>query len=181
MFVDIPLRQPVRFNVDEANAAGEEWGFNCGPGALCAVLGLTPAEIRPSLGDFESKGYTNPTLMARVLHAYGLVHRQTYRSDHPGRCRIERGLMRVQWAGPWTKPGVPMAARYRHTHWVAVSGDQVFDLNAICVGGWIPFDEWQYRLVPWLICEACPKGTGEWWPTHGWEIIEPNASDSRRP
>ena len=158
------------FGVHEANAAAEAWGFNCGPGALCAVLGLTPDELRPKMGTFERKGYTNPTLMAEVLAAHGVRYRQTYRSDLPGRCRLEFGLMRVQWAGPWTQPGVPMAARYRQTHWVAMAGDEVFDINAICVGGWIGLQEWQTKLVPWLIREACPRGTGEWWPTHAWEL-----------
>lgn len=165
--------QRVRFDVHEANAAADAWGFNCGPGALCAVLRLTPAELRPTLGDFESKGYTNPTLMAEVLRAHGVRHTPVYRRDEPGRCSLNFGLMRVQWAGPWTRPGVPMAARYRQTHWVAVAGDEVFDINAMCVGGWIGRLEWESKLVPWLIREACPKGCGEWWPTHGWELPRP--------
>ncbi len=119
------VRRHAVFGVQEANAAAEAWGFNCGPGALCAVLGLTPDELRPKLGDFEAKGYTNPTLMAAVLRAHGVRHRQTYRSDLPGRFHLAFGLMRVQWAGPWTQPDVPMAARYRQTHWVAVAGDEV--------------------------------------------------------
>ena len=170
------VRRRAVFGVQEANAAAEAWGFNCGPGALCAVLGLTPDELRPTMGDFEAKGYTNPTLMADVLRAHGVRHRQTYRSDQPGRCRLDFGLMRVQWAGPWTQPGVPMAARYRQTHWVAVAGDEVFDINAICVGGWIGRQEWETKLVPWLIREACPRGTGDWWPTHAWELPTPHNS-----
>ncbi len=58
----------VRFTRDEAQAAGEAWGFNCGPGALCAVLGKTPNELRPHLREFERKRYTNPSLMAAILH-----------------------------------------------------------------------------------------------------------------
>lgn len=176
------MRRRAVFDVLQANAAAEAWRFNCGPGALCAVLGLTPDELRPKMGDFEAKGYTNPTLMADVLRAHGVRHRQTYRSDLPGRCRVAFGLMRVQWAGPWTQPGVPMAARYRNTHWVALAGDEVFDINAICVGGWIALQEWETKLVPWLIREACPRGTGEWWPTHGWELpTPPNVRVEPRP
>lgn len=164
-------RPAIRFTLDDAEAAGKAWGFNCGPGALCAVLGLTPTELRSDMLDFERKGYTNPTLMAEVLSRFGVSHRQTYRRDTGGaKCELAFGLMRVQWAGPWTKPGVPMAARYRQTHWVAVAGDEVFDINAMCVGGWIGRTEWETKLVPWLIREACPKGSGEWWPTHGWEL-----------
>lgn len=165
----------IRFTLDDAQRASDEWRFNCGPGALCAVLGMTPDELRPHMLDFEAKGYTNPTLMTGVLDRLGVRYRQTYRRDEPyGMPRLNRGLMRVQWAGPWTKPGVPMRARYRQTHWVAMRNDgrEVFDVNAVCVGGWLSFEEWSLQLVPWLIRECCPKGSGEWWPTHALEISQ---------
>jgi hypothetical protein len=164
-------KRTVRFTLDDAQRAGDEWRFNCGPAALCAVLDMTPDEIRPHLLDFERKGYTNPTLMFDVLKNLGVNYRLTYRGDnlHPAP-RITFGLMRVQWAGPWTRPCVPMRARYRETHWVAATGDAVFDVNAMCVGGWIPWEEWSFQLVPWLIRECCPKGDGNWWPTHVLEI-----------
>jgi hypothetical protein len=38
---------PVRFTLDEAQAAADTWGMNCGPGAIAAVLGLTLDELRP--------------------------------------------------------------------------------------------------------------------------------------
>lgn len=170
------VRRPIRFTVEDANNCG--WCFNCGPGALCAVLNLTPDEVRPLMGDFESKGYTNPTLMLDVLNRAGAKYRQVYRSDDPkGRIpKIQHGLMRVQWGGPWTKPGVPMRVRYRHTHWVALRNDnaEVFDVNATCVGGWMKATEWEWQLIPWLIKECVPKGDGTWWPTHALEVT-PNA------
>ena len=81
----------------------------------------------------------------------------------------------MQWAGPWTKPGVPMRVRYRHTHWIATAetehdGLAVFDVNAICAGGWIAFDEWQSQLVPWLLGRMEPRADGRWWPTHLLEL-----------
>lgn len=48
------MRPPIRFTEDDAQAAWEAWRFNCGPGALCAITGMTPAELRPHLGDFEN-------------------------------------------------------------------------------------------------------------------------------
>ena len=47
-------------------------------------------------------------------------------------------MLPVAWP---TRPGVPMAARYRMTHWVAMAGDAIFDINALCVGGWIARQE----------------------------------------
>lgn len=166
------MRPIIAFTRDEAQAAAEEWGFNCGPGALCAVTGLTPAQIRPLMGDFEKKGYTNPTLMTEVLVRLRLTFRQTYRGDKPEK-RVHAGplsLVRVQWAGRWTDPGVPMRARYRHTHWVAVDGEEVFDINAICSGGWMPVREWTDQLVPWLLKEAVHGATGQHWVTHVIEV-----------
>lgn len=172
--------RPVRFTIDDVERAFDDWFFNCGPAALCAVLDKTPDEIRPHLLDFEAKGHTNPTLMTDILRGLGVRYRQVYRSDVPAPMpAIQYGLVRVQWGGPWTRPGVPMRVRYRRTHWVAVAGDKVFDINAMCVGGWIPAAEWSTHLVPWLIRECCPKGDGTWWPTHGHEIGSGGATDQQ--
>lgn len=149
------------------------WGFNCGPGALCAVLGMTPNQIRPHLLDFETKGYTNPTLMRQVLTNLGVQFQQTYRSDVPGAFPlVNYGLVRIQCGGPWTRPGVPMAARYRQTHWVAARNlsAEIFDINAIESGGWLPFATWANELYPSVISECAPKSDGTWWATHAYEI-----------
>lgn len=185
----------TRFTIDEAQDAADDWGFNCGPGALCAVTRMKPGEIRPHLGDFEAKGYTNPTLMAEILHGLHIPFLRKYecavKVDNREPAYPTFGLVRVQWGGPWTRPGVPMRARYRHTHWVAMrmiaattwragsrpmpttprwSDREVFDINAMCVGGWLSWNEWSRELVPWLIKECQPKADGTWWPTHCWEI-----------
>ena len=186
---DRPFAEPsgsaLRFTVDDAQRAYDEWGWNCGPGALCAVLDMTPDEIRPHMLDFELKRYTNPTLMRGVLNSLGIRYRQIYSGAGPAPEHTPYprfGLVRVQWAGSWTKPGVPMRARYRQTHWVATRGEpparEVFDVNAMSLGGWLSWREWSTLLVPWLIRECCPKGNGEWWPTHGLEI-SPNTTKLR--
>lgn len=166
------MRKALRFTLDEAQQAADDWGFNCGPAAICAILDMTPEEIRPHLGDFETKCYTNPTLMLDILNRLKVKFCQTYRSDNPSNLTVVKfGLMRVQWGGPWTKPGVPMRVRYRHTHWAAINnGQEVFDINAMCAGGWLSWEEWSTQLVPWIIKECCQKGDGTWWPTHGIEI-----------
>lgn len=175
--------KPVRFTIEDAQKASDEWQFNCGPGALCAILGLTPDELRPNLGEFEAKGYTNPTLMKETLGRCGAKWHQTYRGDSPHLMQefAKNGLIRIQWGGPWTKVGVPMRVRYRKTHWVGcrfVEGSknvfQIFDVNAMCVGGWLSFGEWSERLVPWLLKKCVPKHDGTWWATHTLEV-EPDA------
>ncbi len=161
-----------RFTLEDAETAGD-WRFNCGPASICAVASMTPDELRPKLLDFERKGYTNPTLMWDVLRGLGmrwltLTASWDNLTGHGADSAI--GLMRVQWGGPWTKDGVPMAARYRHTHWVAwwrFDGTVfIFDVNAMCAGGWLPIADWRGQLAPWLIRACEPKGDGTFWPTH---------------
>lgn len=181
----------LRFGLNEAQEAADDWGFNCGPAALCAVLGMTPDEIRPHLGDFERKGHTNPSLMAAILKRLEVPFGRRYqclggleavRPAYPN-----FGLVRIQWSGPWTRSGVPVKARYRHTHWIAVRESTnyrtalrgttprttprwVFDVNNIAWGGWIFWECWAKDLVPWLLERCEPKSDGRWWPTHCWEI-----------
>jgi hypothetical protein len=94
--------------LESVMAAADAWNFNCGPGALCAVLGKTPEEIRPHLLDFERKGYTNPTLMADILRGLGVSFRRVYECQHKvdGREPVypSFGLVRLLSSGqvvPW--------------------------------------------------------------------------------
>ena len=158
----------------------DDWGFNCGHAALCAITGMTPEELRPHLGDFEKKRYMNPTLMRLILRNLDVLSH--WLVDVRGTKNLGWpmfGLVRVQWSGPWCAPGVPIAARYRKTHWVATELvslkpvlRRVFDINATCDGGWIPYEEWSAQLVPWLLKECQPKADGKWWPTHSVEIVK---------
>src|SRR3546814_4460187 len=78
----------------------------------------------------------------------------------------EFGLVRVQWEGPWTAPGVPMAARYRQTHWIGtmLRADRqrgIWDVNCLANGGgWVSLSDWESVLVPWLLQECHPKANG---------------------
>ena len=169
---DIPAKIQVRFDVEDAQRAGDAWGANCGPGAIAGVLGMTLDELRPHLIDFERKGYTNPTLMRDILNGLG-VKWQRVKSVWPRNV----GLVRVQWEGPWTEPNVPMRARYRHTHWIGTRrvganywNVEIFDINCMCVGGWVPLVEWNTQVVPWLIKECVKRAYGTWHQTHVIEI-----------
>lgn len=82
----------IRFDVDAAEAAHAQWGFNCGPAALCAITGKTPTEIRPYMGEFERKGYTNPTLMAAALRHLGLRFERRYETRGAAQGRRDVGV-----------------------------------------------------------------------------------------
>jgi len=170
------LNAHLAFTCDEAEQAYKGWRFNCGPGAIAAVVRLKPDELRHHLGDFERKGYTNPTLMFQILRSLGVGWRTLDRGVWPA-----YGLVRIQWHGPWMNEGVPIQARYRHTHWVAhrdrpdikiIGGyHEVFDINCVGVGGWISREEWKLAFVPWLLPQVEPKCDGNWSMTHCLEIV----------
>jgi len=142
----------------------------------------------PLFLEFERKRYMNPTLMREFLQALcgGLCFPDTRfrwtcaRGEQTDLDWPSFGLARIQWGGPWTRPGVPVMARYRKTHWVGcyrplrqtgpLAGVSVFDVNALCAGGWIRLEEWARQLVPWLLGECEPKADGSWWITHAVEV-----------
>jgi len=166
------MKNKVLFTVDEANEAGKDWGFNCGPAAICALLDKTPADIRPDLQDFEAKKYTNPRLMRAILDGLKVSYRwEVVPVQYPKQdIWYDNSLIRIQWGGPWTGPAQHWGARQRHTHWIACrhngATSEIFDINATCDGGWIPIKEWEEQLVPWLLRECEPKADGLWWQTH---------------
>jgi hypothetical protein len=173
------------FTLDDAERANDEWGANCGPGALAAVMELSLAEIRPRIGEFESKHYTNPTLMFESLDRCGAKWKCQTLGRGFGINKIDHltfpkfGLARIQWEGPWMNPGVPVRARYRQTHWVgskyARDGSVgIFDIN--CLGltvdgtGWTTFEAWAGIVVPYILEHCVPRADGKWHITHSIEI-----------
>ena len=171
-----PSKPAVAFTLADAHRAFDAWGANCGPGALAAVLGLSLDAVRLHLDGFDRKHYTNPAMMRGALRSLSVDHSWRVQVATVGWFPIF-GLARVQWEGPWTKPGVPPAAAYRHTHWVGAraAGDgpvdvEIFDINCMCVGGWVSLREWSGQVVPWLLRQCEPKADGKWHVTHAVEI-----------
>ena len=159
---------PPPFTADDAERAHAVWGANCGPGALAAIMGMTLDDVRPHLLGFDAKRYTNPSMMNDALRSIGRPWKKIG-AAWPG-----YGLVRVQWEGPWTDPGVPMVARYRYTHWIGAETGRnsigVFDINCLANGtGWCALADWSETIVPWLL-EGYPHATGKWHLTHAIEI-----------
>lgn len=155
----------------DADRAYNEWGANCGPGAVAGIMGMTLDEVRPifDAAGFPAKHYTNPTMMNDVLRAIGRPWRKI------GANWPQYGLARIQWEGPWTKPGVPMRARYRYTHWVGSwitkdRGHGIFDINCVNNGqGWVTLADWTDHIAPHLIAHY-PRADGKWHITHAIEV-----------
>ena len=164
------------FTWEDANRAQEEWGANCGPGAVALMLGWTLDEIRPYMGDFEKK-----TLHQHHAHAPGAG--QYRRHLEQGQTKVnpdngwpEFGLVRIQWHGPWMNH---WAGKQRHTHWVGAATCQstgtvlVFDINTLSeineTGG-CTLDRWRMSIVPWILQHCEPKADGKWSITHAIEL-----------
>ena len=159
---------PPPFTADDAERAHAVWGANCGPGSLAAIMGMTLDDVRPHLLGFDAKRYTNPSMMNDALRSIGRPWKKIG-AAWPG-----YGLVRVQWEGPWTDPGVPMVARYRYTHWIGAEIGRnsigVFDINCLANGtGWCALADWSETIVPWLL-EGYPRATGKWHLTNAIEI-----------
>jgi hypothetical protein len=156
------------YSSGELQEAMLEWGCNCGPGALATMLGLKPNDVRKHIPFFDERRYTNPTMMKAALASLGVKFSAT--GVRLPRTELARyGLVRIQWEGPWCKPGVPPAAAYRQTHWIGAmvwNGRQfVFDINS----GWEHVTEWERTTVPSLVA-LYKKASGGWHPTHRWEL-----------
>lgn len=136
----------LMFTAKDANAASAEWGANCGPMSLAAALALDLQTVRPLIAGFEEKGYTNPTMMRGALECVGIQYVRTSKLRTQELCE---GINRVQWEGPWLRPGVPPIVAYGYTHWIAQSGGKVF-CSATGLIGWVPISEWKV-----LIAKVC--------------------------
>lgn len=147
---------------------------NCGPAALAAILERPVEEVMSYFGP-NWPGFTNPTRMLEaVKHAcwdlrsderrlgYATFPKvraiDVRREPHPDeRPWPAPGVALIQWGGSWTRPGVPVAAAYQHTHWVAAQHDaggtlMVYDINAgDGKGGWLSRAEWARTIVPSLL------------------------------
>lgn len=126
----------------DLEAAYSAWKCNCGPAALAALLAVPCETVRPHFPGHAKRGYANPTHLREALTALGIEHRAD--TGKPPR-RPSFGLCFVQFGGPWME-GLPWE-QYRRTHWIAVDGDRVFDVNE---GGWLSRKDWESGTAPWL-------------------------------
>lgn len=167
----------IQFSSDEANLAHREWGCNCGPGALAAVLEISLDQVRPAVEaiGFAAKRYVSPTMMRQAIPlAGGRIIRRNVVGVRSQRSFPQNGLARIQWTGPWTAAGANPRWAYRQTHWVAtwrIGGGLggwtlIFDINA----GLQRLTDWEKQTVPRILTECVPRNDGGWFVTDSWEV-----------
>jgi hypothetical protein len=154
-------------DVEEAH---KNFGANCGPCALAAILGVLVRRVRRVFPEFDRKPWVTPSTMWTAIRLAG--HTAIKRgSQWP-----TYGLAVIQWHGPWIEPGGPGRAAYRYTHWVAVAetveyGRMVYDVNVRREwdqgpesdqrGAWVPLTWWDEEIAP-RIMASIPRASGDW-------------------
>ena len=132
--------------------------FGCGPVAFAAIAGISTDEVARYFPSSEDRAWTNRRQMETALKSFG------WRFTRVADAWPQLGLCLVHWRGPWTKGKYPAAIMPR-THWVAVIGDYVFDVNW---RGWLPRENWEDVVVSELICRHA-EADG-WEPLTAYEI-----------
>ncbi len=164
------------FNEQQARAAFEEWGCNCGPAALAFALQTDLETVRHAIPHFAERRYTSPSMMAAALdflgHKIGRLScspRTPRESWIPLMFAGPMSLVRIQFTGPWIVDGKWQRWAARKTHWIAAWTERevalVFDVNSGIEG----FPRWEDETLPRLIA-ACPRAAGGWYPTNIWRL-----------
>jgi hypothetical protein len=153
------LKSPtLAFTAEQTQQAFDEWGCNCGPGALAAMTGTTPNFVRPHILKFNERRYTNPKMMLAALESLKVPHKK----EKPAAPHMMSayGINRIQWEGPWYG-----RFAYHKTHWTGSMIWEcrmfIFDINS----GWTTQQEWEAKTVPELTA-LYKRATGAWHVTH---------------
>lgn len=120
-----------------------ELGVSCGPAAFAALARLGLEAAIDYFPDSAQRAWTNRTMMRRALRAIG------FDFAHTSGMWPHIGLCLLHFTGPWTRRGYP-AAVLQHTHWVAVYGEYVFDINW---NGWLPRTNWEEVVIEDLLSQ----------------------------
>lgn len=164
----------LQFSYQDACKANNEWGCNCGPSALAAVLGVRLNEVRPLIPEFDKKRYVSPSMMKAALGRAAVSWSEQTRTRRIENTRCPdalpaHGLCRIQWTGPWTQTGANPRWAYQATHWIAAfnryNKPLVFDINR----GLTTYADW-LSTVPALITGGIKRADGGWFLTHIWHI-----------
>lgn len=178
-------------HIDDAMLTAQPWA-SCGPVALAALLKRPLVELRHAFPHQEADRATWTSLpqmkaalttlgehwTPTLLSAEDEAARAAFADGFPVRVWPKRGLALIQWRGSWDRLDVGHPGQLRHTHWVAVLGASVFDVNAVGIsalaglGWWQPRATWERLMVPQIISYTL-GATGGWWVRAGLEIGTP--------
>lgn len=134
----------------DVHVARAAFGANCGPAALAAILSLGVCDVMQLFPQFPERPTTAPRQMRRALEVCGLHVKNI--EEFP-----KFGLALVAAEGPWSRWKRATGWTLRYTHWVAVRGQEVYDINE---AGWSSMESWSVS--------AASNFQGEWPKMSGW-------------
>ncbi|HEX4086924.1 MAG TPA: hypothetical protein VHY22_18560, partial [Chthoniobacteraceae bacterium] len=138
--------------------AVREGTATCGPTSFAAITGCSVSAALPYFPSASVRPWTNRTDMERALFEAGFDYSRKP-DDWP-----TAGLCLIQFTGPWTERGFEQAA-LKYTHWVAVLGEYVFDVNW---SGWLPRENWEEIVLEELLTFI--PATSGWRALTGYEL-----------
>lgn len=155
------------YTPEQSQQAYDEWKAMCGHHSIAAATHASLDRVKQACPKLV--GWMNPTMIGTTLHNLGARTKCLTRLPDDTRFLFTPGrrVMRIQFEGSWTGPGVPPAAAYKHTHYIAVIDELVMDPMVdsnmlISLLDWLETE--QYRVL-----QDVPKATG-WHFTHCWEV-----------
>lgn len=140
---------PLRWTQAGSDQHHALWGANCGPHSIAAAAGVSLWQVQRHIVNF--RGWMNPSMVGTALTSLGIYYalRKGLRTR-----TLCNGISRIQWEGTWLNPGVPPAAAYAHTHFVAHFNGWVLCTFAT-PSEWIALEAWQGFLdllsKPWHV------------------------------
>lgn len=143
----------------DVHVARAAFGANCGPAALAAILSLGVCDVMQLFPQFPHRPTTAPRQMRRALAICGL-HVESIK-EFP-----DFGLALVAAVGPWSRWKSAGGWILRYTHWVAVRGREIYDINE---AGWSSIESWSVAVAS-TFQGAWPKVSG-WCVRLGLEIL----------
>jgi hypothetical protein len=130
----------------------------CGPVAFAALCGISATDLPLFFPQSPERAWTNRSQMEQAIAEFGWSFIKVT-SGWP-----KLGLCFIHWCGPWTDRGYAHSVLQR-THWIAVIGDYVFDVNW---RGWLPKENWEDVVVPDVL-ERHRSARG-WMPLTSYEL-----------
>jgi hypothetical protein len=160
MTTTIPIWRQLLWTFDDSMEAHEEWKASCGPHSIAAAAAVSLDTVRQSLSNYH--GWMSPTMVTETLTKMGVNFSLTSRLQTQNLCS---GINRIQFVGPWLKPGVPTRVAYFHTHWICH-----FEGLVLCTcchpSEWMFLDHWKREIL-----EA--NDGHSWYVTHHYKIDPP--------
>lgn len=130
----------------------------CGPTAFSALFGVQGDQLHGYFPEMRERPWVNRRDMEYALRERGCK----YAKLDAGWPTI--GFCLIHWRGPWTTRGYAHSILKR-SHWVAVAGDYVFDINW---RGWLPKENWEDVVIPELLFNCAANG---WQALSAYELL----------